>query len=50
MLVRQRRTLDPVKRREIIYDIQRHLAKQQYYVQMPCGTWPSGSLSRFRPS
>jgi len=35
MLVRQRRTQDVAKRREVIYDIQRYLAKQQYYVQMP---------------
>ena len=35
MLVRQRRTMDPAKRREIIFEIQRHLAKQQYYVQHP---------------
>ena len=34
MLVRQRRTLDPAKRRELIAEIQRHLAKQQYYVQI----------------
>jgi peptide/nickel transport system substrate-binding protein len=34
MLVRQRRTLDLAKRREIIFDIQRYLAKQQYYVQL----------------
>ena len=34
MLVRQRRTLEPAKRREIIFDIQRYLAKQQYYVQL----------------
>jgi ABC-type transport system substrate-binding protein len=34
MLLRQRRTLDPAKRREIIFDIQRYLAKQQYYVQL----------------
>jgi peptide/nickel transport system substrate-binding protein len=33
MLVQQRRTLDPAKRRQVIHDIQRHLAKQQYYVQ-----------------
>jgi len=39
MLVRQRRTFDAAKRREIIYDIQRHLAKQQYYVQMPSGVY-----------
>jgi peptide/nickel transport system substrate-binding protein len=35
MLVRQRRTHDVAKRREVIYEIQRYLAKQQYYVQMP---------------
>ena len=34
MLVRQRRTHDVAKRREVIYDIQRHLANQQYYVQL----------------
>jgi ABC-type transport system substrate-binding protein len=34
MLVRQRRTLDVAKRREIIFDIQRYLVKQQYYVQL----------------
>jgi peptide/nickel transport system substrate-binding protein len=34
MLVRQRRTQDVAKRREIIHEIQRHLAKQQYYVQL----------------
>jgi len=39
MLVRQRRTFDAAKRRELIYDIQRHLAKQQYYVQMPSGVY-----------
>jgi ABC-type transport system substrate-binding protein len=34
MLVRQGRTLDPARRRQIIFDIQRYLAKQQYYIQM----------------
>jgi len=33
MLVQQRRTLDLSKRKQVIHDIQRHLAKQQYYVQ-----------------
>ena len=32
MLIRQRRTADVAKRREVLHDIQRHLAKQQYYV------------------
>jgi len=34
MLIRQRRTQDPAKRREQIFEIQRYLAKQQYYVQI----------------
>jgi peptide/nickel transport system substrate-binding protein len=38
MLVRQRRTVDVAKRRDVIWDIQRYLAKQQYYVQMPSAT------------
>ncbi|MGH7304661.1 MAG: ABC transporter substrate-binding protein [Candidatus Rokuibacteriota bacterium] len=53
MLVRQRRTLDVAKRREIIYDIQRHLAKQQYYVQMPSAVsiavW-EGALKNYGPN
>ena len=39
LLVRQRRTLDATKRREIIHEIQRHLAKQQYYVQTASGVY-----------
>ena len=39
LLVRQRRTLDTAKRREIIHEIQRHLAKQQYYVQTASGVY-----------
>jgi len=53
MLVRQRRTPDVAKRREIIYDIQRHLAKQQYYVQMPSGVYIAvweGALKNFGPN
>jgi len=34
MLVRQRRTLEPARRRQIIFDIERYLATQQYYIQM----------------
>ena len=37
LIVRQRRTSDVVKRRELIHEIQRHLAKQQYYVQIHSG-------------
>ena len=53
MLIRQRRTLDVVKRRDIIYDIQRHLAKQQYYVQMPSPVWIAvweGALKNYGPN
>ncbi len=42
MLVRQRRTFDVAKRREVIFEIQRYLAKQQYYVQMPSGVYVGG--------
>jgi peptide/nickel transport system substrate-binding protein len=38
MLAAQRREVDPAKRREIIYDIQRYLADKDYYVYLP--TWP----------
>jgi len=53
MLIRQRRTLDLAKRREIIYDIQRHLAKQQYYVQMPSAVYVAvweGALKNYGPN
>ncbi len=53
MLVRQRRTFDVAKRREIIFDIQRHLAKQQYYVQMPSGVYVAvweGALKNYGPN
>ena len=53
MLIRQRRTLDAAKRRDIIYDIQRHLAKQQYYVQMPSGVYIAvweGALKNYGPN
>ena len=39
LLVRQRRTFDMAKRKEIIGDIQKHLAKQQYYVQAPSAVY-----------
>src|SRR5438093_80277 len=53
MLGRQRRTVDLAKRREVIFDIQRHLAKQQYYVQMPSGVYIGvweGALKNYAPS
>jgi peptide/nickel transport system substrate-binding protein len=53
MLVRQRRTSDLAKRRDLIYDIQRHLAKQQYYIQTPSGVYIAvweGALKNYAPS
>jgi hypothetical protein len=48
-MVRQRRTLDETKRRQI-HEIQRHLAKQQYYVQLASaiyiGVW-DGALKNY---
>ena len=53
MLIRQRRTPDVAKRREVVFDIQRHLAKQQYYVQLPSPThvavW-DGALKNYGPN
>jgi peptide/nickel transport system substrate-binding protein len=53
LLVRQRRTFDPAKRREVINEIQRYLAKQQYYVHMPTpiyiGVW-DGALKNYSPN
>jgi ABC-type transport system substrate-binding protein len=37
LLVKQRRTVDLAKRKEIIFEIQRQLAAKQYYVQIPSG-------------
>jgi peptide/nickel transport system substrate-binding protein len=53
LLVRQRRTFDVAKRREIIWDIQRYLARQQYYVQMPAALLVSvwdGALKNYGPN
>ncbi len=53
MLVRQRRTQDLTKRREVIHEIQRYLAKQQYYVQIgsgiSIGVWDS-ALKNYGPN
>ncbi len=53
ILVRQRRTFDLAKRREVIADIQRHLAAQQYYVQMASGVYIAvweGALKNYGPN
>jgi peptide/nickel transport system substrate-binding protein len=50
LLVRQRRTVDPAKRRELIHEIQRLAARQQYYVstasQMSVAVW-DGALKNY---
>jgi peptide/nickel transport system substrate-binding protein len=53
LLVRQRRTFDLAKRRELIHEIQRHLAKQQYYVQLASGVYVAvweGALRNYGPN
>ena len=53
LLVRQRRTADPGRRREILAELQRHLAKQQYYVQLAStvaiAVW-DGALKNYGPN
>ena len=41
LLVRQRRTADLKQRRDVIHQIQRHLARQQYYIHVPSGNYVS---------
>jgi peptide/nickel transport system substrate-binding protein len=38
MLLAQRREMDPARRRELVYEIQRYLADKSYYVWLPM--WP----------
>jgi ABC-type transport system substrate-binding protein len=53
LLSRQRRTFDVPKRRELVHEVQRYLAKQQYYVQIPSvvaiGVW-EGALKNYAPN
>ncbi len=52
-LLRQRRTFDAAKRREIIAEIQRYLATQQYYIQLPSGVYVAvwdGTLKNYGPN
>jgi peptide/nickel transport system substrate-binding protein len=53
LLVRQRRTAEPARRREVLAELQRHLAKQQYYVQLPSAVtiavWES-ALKNYGPN
>jgi peptide/nickel transport system substrate-binding protein len=53
LLVRQRRTFDVPKRREIVAEIQRYLATQQYYVQLPSAVYVAvwdGALKNYGPN
>jgi peptide/nickel transport system substrate-binding protein len=53
LLVRQRRIADVKARRDVIHQIQRHLAKQQYYVHVPSqvyiAVWDS-ALKNYGPN
>jgi peptide/nickel transport system substrate-binding protein len=53
LILRQRRTLDPTRRRELIHALQRHLAAQQYYVAIHSGlsvaVW-EGALKNYGPN
>jgi peptide/nickel transport system substrate-binding protein len=53
MLIRQRRTFDVAKRKELIAEIQRYLAKQQYYVATPSTVYVAvwdGALQNYGPN
>src|SRR5262249_2163794 len=53
MLSRQRRLFDVAKRREVIHELQRYLARQQYYVQIPSGVYVAvwdGALKNYGPN
>ena len=53
LLMRQRRTADVAKRRELLHELQRHLAVRQYYVQLPSAVsvaaW-DGALKNYAPN
>ena len=53
LIVKQRRTADAKARRDVIHEIQRHLARQQYYVHGPSPTYVSvwdGALKNYGPN
>ncbi len=53
LLIRQRRTADVAKRREVLHEIQRYVAKQQYYVYAPSGVYIGvwdGALKNYVPN
>jgi hypothetical protein len=51
--VRQRHALDPARRRDALAELQRHLARQQYYVQLASpvtiSVW-DGALKNYGPN
>ena len=53
LLVRQRRALDAAKRRDLLHEVQRYIARQQYYIQMPSAVniavW-DGALKNYGPN
>ena len=53
LLVRQRRALDVAKRRDLLHEVQRYLARQQYYIQLPSAVniavW-DGALKNYGPN
>ena len=53
LLIRQRRTADVAKRREVLADVQRYVAKQQYYVYSTSpvyiGVWDA-ALKNYAPN
>ena len=53
LLIRQRRTFDLPKRKELINEIQRYLAKQQYYITTNSGVYVAvweGALQNYGPN
>jgi peptide/nickel transport system substrate-binding protein len=53
LLVRQRRTFELAKRRDLVAEIQRYLAKQQYYVATASGVYVAvwdGALKNYGPN
>jgi peptide/nickel transport system substrate-binding protein len=53
LLVRQRRASDVKARRDVIHEIQRYLAKQQYYVHAPASRYIAvwdGALKNYGPN
>jgi peptide/nickel transport system substrate-binding protein len=53
MLIRQRRTFDVPKRKELVAEIQRYLARQQYYVATPSSVYVAvwdGALQNYGPN